>query len=287
MKKGRKKITLSLISCIFYFLNILLYALLYHKYGKDNLGWMIWAFSHYLTFFVALSLFMGLIRSVNRKAKIINSILFTILSTASLFLGYYISVLKKGSISFFIVCTMEVLLGIALLIIEINVYIKYLRGNEVEQVENIDRKDNRVYNDYMSYFTKKEGDEKLNARVAVNLALFFSSLVYVGFLLFIIVANVFCKDIRPTHIIIVSILAFLSMSANYLKWKKINRKNHKRLLIENGSLILSFLIYLIIEWVILPVTFNIWLVTFCSIVIMPIHITQMELAKVYKENYKN
>ena len=114
---------------------------------------------------------------------------------------------------------------------------------------------------------------------------FFSVIVYGLFLSLIIFANVICKQVTITHIVIGCLLMMCAVIMNQLKLNNFLR-SIKLSIIENGSLFLSLSIYMIIEWIFLPVTFNIILVFFCSILIMPIHITQAKMAEQYKKIYK-
>ena len=133
---------------------------------------------------------------------------------------------------------------------------------------------------------KEPNDQEFHSRISINLTLFFSAFVYVGFIFFIIIANVVCKDIKWWHMLIVIVLALISLLFNYFKLIKYAPKNSKRFILEEASLLLSFIVYLVVEWWLLPVTFNILLVIFCSTLITPLHLTQIQLSRIYRQYYK-
>jgi hypothetical protein len=161
------------------------------------------------------------------------------------------------------------------------------KRKKAEKDEMIDEKNlikYDIFDDYYSFFSSKDIDKEQKERLKIGKALFFSVFVYGLFLGITIFANVVCKKVSIIHIIIACILSICAVIINQLKLNFF--RSIKLSILENGLLILSLIIYLIIEWIFIPVTFNIILVFFCSILIMPIHITQVKLSIQYKKIYK-
>lgn len=215
------------------------------------------------------------------KKKMVFSCLMLSILIIIFCLGFYLSVIPKNNLKIYLILSLIISLSTILLIfINKNKKMKEIEVNDAENTAKLD-----VFNEYYSFFSSAKKDRLAWEHLKIANSLFFSVIVYGLFLGLIIFANVICKQVTIIHVVIGCILMICAVIMNQLKLNNFLR-SVKLSILENGSLILSLSIYMIIEWIFLPVTFNIILVFFCSILIMPIHITQAKMAEQYKKIYK-
>ena len=89
---SKRSCFLSMLSGAICFLNIFVYALLYRKSGNEDLGWMLWSFSHYFTFSIALCSFVKTTKSLIKQTKAVS-----VFGLILLIIGFFFWVLYIGS----------------------------------------------------------------------------------------------------------------------------------------------------------------------------------------------
>lgn len=260
--------------------NLLSYSFIYREFKTGHFLWSLWAISQYITLSISLINMEKLVYAETFKKKMVFSCLILSILIIIFCLGFYLSVIPRNNWKIYVILSLIIALSIILLMF-IN---KHKKIKDVEiNAENSAKLD--VFNEYYSYFSSTKKDKLKWEHLKIANSLFFSVIVYGLFLSLIIFANVICKQVTFIHVVIGCILMMCAVIMNQLKINNFLR-NIKLSILENGSLILSLSIYMIVEWIFLPVTFNIILVFLCSILIMPIHITQAKIAEQYKKIYK-
>lgn len=279
----KKRIIIFIIVYIAFAANLLLYSFCFRAYGNESTPWMIWSFSQYVTFFATIFSVEKILRNAIFPRKIWVDLIFIATLILILCGGYSLSVIAKPYL--LMMTIIEALVILAFGISSILVLIKINRAPRREKNQKINTEE--IETDVFNYLSRAKSDKDAPAHVSLSLALCFSTVVYIAFLACIVFANVVCKKVETRHIVVAIVLALLALLFNQLKLNKYRPNNIKLAMLENILLAVAFALYLSIEWLVMPVTFNLFLAAGCLGLLIPIHITQVRLCDDFYAAYKN
>lgn len=281
-------------SFILFVINLLTYSIIFGMLNsKDNIFLFLWSISNYITFFILLGSIEQILflknNKINKKDRIIWFIILIVLEILIFLLGSYISVIIKQN-NFYIYFIAEIILIIIFSIL--SWLFLYKKSNILGKL--IDYSNEKVFiemeKDIHNYYFDKDkinNNIKYKERVNISLASFFTILVYAFYLLFIMFTNFVCDHVGIIQFIIASILVLLTIYFNNKKLLKLKTNNKKQFLVENGFLLIGFIIYILVEWFILPVTFNALLIIFCFLFLIPVILTHKKIIEIFYEKYDN
>lgn len=160
-----KKISFILIYLLFIF-NLITYSLSYRNIGNDNLIWIMWSFSQYITFFVSLKISINVTSTAVREKKAITQLIYSVLYIIMLILGYYISVVNENFLLMVFTCFILIsILSFIHILIKINKNIDcFKQSNKIETNFNID-------NDLIKHFQDKTYNN--NNKIDIIFTLFY------------------------------------------------------------------------------------------------------------------
>lgn len=284
-RKGNgKRLAIHVVALSIMLGNLITYSLLNISFGNDDIGWMVWSFSHYFTLFAVIATIGNITSGLKRNRKTVMRIIMIAVSVVTLILGFYISTFKSYDAGFVLSC---VLYGVAVVslyvfgVVCVKIDMEKLDANADSQGGERD-----IEEDYFLFYTKRLMDEEGKKGVKIGYALIALLFVYVGLLVFIIYSNVVCDSVRIRDIVVVCVVAAIVISANQTQICLTAKNKIISTLIENGALVVALTLYEIVEWIFLPVTFNFILVILFLLLLIPIHIKFGALSKAYYKIYR-
>ena len=218
-----------------------------------------------------------------KRKKYLYRIFLIALLLAELFIGFYISTFQAFNsapivlIAGYFLIALSLLIGRALC----------AKNNGAADLPPRSDGERDIEHDYYLLYTKNLNDPIAKRGIKIGFSLICITTVYICVLAVVIYANVVCKRVSNTSIAVVCVLSFLALILNKVQIVLTSDKILWNTALQNGLPALGLVGYMVVEWLILPVTFNFILCFSLMLLMIPVHLKfgwlSREFYKIYKK----